>query len=202
VGGDYFDFLERSAGRVGLVLADVSGKGISAALLMATLQASLRSQHVALPDPAELLRAVNRLFYPSAAPNRFATLFFGDYDDATRRLRYVNCGHNAPALLRAGGGVERLDATATVLGLFEELTCDVAEVAVEPDDVLLVFSDGASEAFSDAGEEFGEGRLIEAAIAHRHRPLQDMIDAVARDVHAFSGRDQEDDLTLLVARAL
>jgi sigma-B regulation protein RsbU (phosphoserine phosphatase) len=202
VGGDYFDFLERSPGRVGLVLADVSGKGISAALLMATLQASLRSQHLALPDPAELLRAVNRLFYPSAAPNRFATLFFGDYDDATRRLRYVNCGHNAPALLRAGGGVERLDATATVLGLFEELTCDVAEVAVEPGDVLLVFSDGASEAFSDAGEEFGEGRLIEAAIAHRHRPLQDMIDAVARDVHAFSGRDQEDDLTLLVARAL
>jgi serine phosphatase RsbU (regulator of sigma subunit) len=200
VGGDYFDFLERGPGRLGLVLADVAGKGISAALLMATLQASLRSQHAALADPAELLRAVNRVFYPSAAPNRFATVFFGDYDDDARRLRYVNCGHNAPALLRADGRVDRLAATGTVLGLFEDLACEVAEVAVATGDLLLVFSDGASEAFSDAGEEYGEERLIEAARAHRRRPLEEIVDAVAHDVHAFSGRDQEDDLTLLVAR--
>jgi sigma-B regulation protein RsbU (phosphoserine phosphatase) len=201
VGGDYFDFLERGPGRVGLVLADVAGKGISAALLMATLQASLRSQHAALGDPAELLRAVNRLFHPSAAPNRFATVFMGEYDDATRRLRYVNCGHNAPAVLRADGRRDRLPATATVLGLFPELECAVAEVALEPGDLLFVFSDGASEAFSDAGEEFGEERLLQVACGHRGEPVPELIAAVTRDVQAFSGREQEDDLTLVVARA-
>jgi sigma-B regulation protein RsbU (phosphoserine phosphatase) len=201
VGGDYFDFLERGPGRLSLVLADVSGKGISGALLMATLQASMRSQHAALSEPAELLQAVNRLFHPSAAPNRFATVFFADYDDATRLLRYVNCGHNAPALLRADGSVDRLPPTATVLGLFAELECGVAEVAVKPGDLLFVFSDGASEAFSDAGEEYGEERLIRTALAHRHLPVQELVDAVAREVQAFSGGEQEDDLTLLVTRA-
>lgn len=202
VGGDYFDFLDLAPGRVALVLADVAGKGISAALLMATLQASLRSQHAAMGDPARVLCAVNRVFYPSAAPNRFATVFYGEYDDATRRLRYVNCGHNAPALLRSDGRVERLHATATVLGLFEEFACAVAEVAVEPGDVLLVFSDGASEAWSDKGEEYGEERLIQAALSHRGRPVPEMIEAITRDVQVFSGAEQEDDLTLVVARAL
>jgi serine phosphatase RsbU (regulator of sigma subunit) len=200
VGGDYFDFLERAPGRLGLLLADVAGKGISAALLMATLQASLRSQQAAIEDPADLMRAVNRVFHPSAAPNRFATAFFGDYDDAKRRLRYVNCGHNAPAVLRADGTVDRLPATGTVLGLFAELECAVAEVTLEAGDLLLVFSDGASEAFSDAGEEYGEDRLIEAARAHKDEPVQGIVDAVARAVQSFSGREQEDDLTLLVAR--
>jgi serine phosphatase RsbU (regulator of sigma subunit) len=200
VGGDYYDFLEREPGRVGLVLADVSGKGISAALLMATLQASLRSQHAAVSDPAALLAAVNRVFHPSAAPNRFATVFFGDYDDATRRLRYVNCGHNAPAVLRAGGAVDRLPATATVLGLFEELECAVSEVALGPGDLLLVFSDGASEAFSDAGEEYGEERLIQTALAHRAAPVPELLQAVMAEVARFSGKNQEDDLTLLVGR--
>jgi phosphoserine phosphatase RsbU/P len=201
VGGDYFDFLEREPGRLGLVLADVSGKGISAALLMASLQAILRSQHAAIRDPADLLRAVNRVFYPSAAPNRFATVFFAEYEDATRRLRYVNCGHNAPAVLRADARVDRLPATATVLGLFAELECTVAETVLGPGDVLLVFSDGASEAFSDSGEEYGEDRLIQVARGLNGEPVQAMVDAVAREVQAFSGREQEDDLTLLIARA-
>jgi sigma-B regulation protein RsbU (phosphoserine phosphatase) len=201
VGGDYFDFLERARGRLGLVLADVSGKGISAALLMASLQAILRSQHAAIADPAELLRAVNRVFHPSAAPNRFATLFFADYDDATRRLRYVNCGHNAPAVLRADGRVDRLEATATVLGLFAEMECTVAETGLGPGDLLLVFSDGASEAFSDAGEEFGEDRLIQTTQGLRGLGVQAMVEAVAGAVQVFSGREQDDDLTLLIARA-
>jgi serine phosphatase RsbU (regulator of sigma subunit) len=201
VGGDYFDFLDLGPGRLGLVLADIAGKGIPAALLMATLQATLRSQQAGLGDPARVLCAVNRVFYPSAAPNRFATLFFGEYHDATRRLRYANCGHNPPALLRADGRVERLPATATVLGLFEEFECVVAEVGVEPGDLLLVFSDGASEAWSDAGEEYGEERLIQATLARRHQPVQEMLEATMREVRLFSGRDQDDDLTLLLARA-
>lgn len=112
----------------------------------------------------------------------------------------MNCGHNAPALMRADGRVDRLPATGTVLGLFEELEIGVAEVEMAPGDLLLIFSDGASEAFSDAGEEYGEERLIWSALAHRHEPMQAIVDAVAREVQAFSGREQEDDLTLLVAR--
>jgi phosphoserine phosphatase RsbU/P len=184
------------------VLADVAGKGISAALLMATLQASLRSQHAAVQDPAALLAAVNRVFHPSAAPNRFATLFFGEYDDRARRLRYVNCGHNAPAILRGDGGVDRLPATTTVLGLFEDLESEVVETSLHEGDLLLVFSDGASEAFSDAGEEYGEERLIDAARRHRGAPVPELLAAIMAEVVRFSGTNQEDDLTLLVARGV
>src|SRR6185295_15935368 len=115
VGGDYFDFLDLGPGRLGLVLADVSGKGFSAALLMAALQASLRSR-----DPEDMLdlprqlRAVNQLLYRSSETNRFATLFIAVYDDRTRRVVYANCGHNPPLLLRRAGGVDRLDPTAPV----------------------------------------------------------------------------------------
>jgi sigma-B regulation protein RsbU (phosphoserine phosphatase) len=200
VGGDYYDFPELGPGRLGLVLADVAGKGISAALLMATLQACLRSQQASSADLARLLRAVNRIFYPSAAPNRFATLFFGDYDDAARRLRYANCGHNPPVLLRASGAVERLAPTATVLGLFEEWDVCVAEVVLASGDLLLAFSDGASEAWSDQGEEFGEERLVRALVAHRDRPVAELLNVLAEEIHQFSGAQQEDDLTLVVAR--
>jgi sigma-B regulation protein RsbU (phosphoserine phosphatase) len=113
----------------------------------------------------------------------------------------VNCGHNAPAVLRAGGAVDRLPATATVLGLFEELECEVSEVSLCPGDLLLVFSDGASEAFSDAGEEYGEERLIQTALAHRAAPVPELLQAVMAEVARFSGKNQEDDLTLLLARA-
>ena len=104
VGGDYYDFLDLGPGRVGFVLADIAGKGISAALLMANLQANLRSQYAtALDNLPQLLQSVNRLFYESTEPNNYATLFFATYDDATRRLTYVNCGHNPPVLLRRDG---------------------------------------------------------------------------------------------------
>jgi sigma-B regulation protein RsbU (phosphoserine phosphatase) len=201
VGGDYYDFLDLGPGRVGLVLADIAGKGISAALLMANLQANLRSQYaVALEDLATLLRSVNRLFFDSTEENRYATLFFGDYEDASRRLRYVNCGHNPPLVLRAAGDLERLMPTTTVLGLFEEWECPVAEVMLAPEDVLLIYSDGATEASNDAGEEFGEARLVEALRAHRERPAAAILDALSDAVLEFSGGQQGDDLTLVVAK--
>ena len=129
VGGDYYDFLEFGASKVGLVLADISGKGMSGALLMANLQASLRGQYaLALESLPRLLRSVNHLFYKNTEVSHYATAFFSIYDDQQRSLLYVNCGHNAPILVRAGGAVERLEATATVLGLFEEWDCEVAEL--------------------------------------------------------------------------
>ena len=128
VGGDYYDFLDFGAGKLGLVLADISGKGISAALLMANLQANLRSQYaLALEDLPRLLRSVNQLFYKNTENNHYATTFFAVYDDQSRTLRYVNCGHNPPLLLRKNGDVEWLQASATVLGLFEEWDCSVVE---------------------------------------------------------------------------
>jgi sigma-B regulation protein RsbU (phosphoserine phosphatase) len=202
VGGDYYDFLNLGPGRVGLVLADVAGKGISAALMMANLQASLRSQYgAALKDLRGLLQTVNRLFYESTPPSHYATLFFGDYEDSGRLMRYANCGHNPPMLLRADGSVERLGATATVLGLFEGWDCSIGETQIAPGDALLIFSDGATEAESDEGEFFGESRLLETLAAHRHLPVVGLLDAIVWTVMQFSGGEQEDDITLLVARA-
>ena len=125
-----------------------------------------------LEDIPRLLRSVNQLFYKNTESNNYATTFFAVYDDDTRRLRYVNCGHNPPILVRADGTVEYLKATATVLGLFEEWDCTVAELDLGAGDVLLIYTDGISEAGerdeSDS-EEFGEERLIEVARNHQRK---------------------------------
>jgi phosphoserine phosphatase RsbU/P len=204
VGGDYFDFLDLGPGRVGLVLADISGKGFPAALLMANLQASLRSRSARdMLDPAGQLRSVNQLLYRSSESNRFATLFLGIYDDASRQLCYANCGHNPPILLRAGGAVERLAPTAPVLGLLlERWECATVQFHLASGDLLSVFSDGITEAFSDEGEEYGEERLIAALRAGRDRPVEALIDELLERVRVFSGAVQEDDETLVVARGL
>ena len=166
VGGDYYDFLELRPGRLALVLADIAGKGISGALLMANLQANLRSQYaVALDDLPRLLKSVNQLFYENSSDSSYATLFFADYDDSSRRLRYVNCGHLPPLLLRADGQLERLTATNTVLGLFEKWECAVAEVQLAPGDTLVLYTDGVTEAENAEGEQFGESRLAETMLA-------------------------------------
>lgn len=201
VGGDYYDFLDFGSGRLGIVLADISGKGISGALLMANLQANLRSQYaLALEDPCRLLRSVNHLFYKNTENNHYATTFFAVYDDETRKLRYVNCGHNPPILLHADGSVERLEATATVLGLFAEWDCTVVDRTLADGDVLVIYTDGISEAAaSEESEEYGEERLIAVIQAHQHRPAAEILDAIIADVQAFSQGEQADDMTLIVA---
>jgi sigma-B regulation protein RsbU (phosphoserine phosphatase) len=202
IGGDYYDFLDLGKGRAGLVLADISGKGIFAALLMANLQANLRSQYaLALEDLGGLMRSVNRLFVESVSSGLYATLFIADYADQGRRLRYVNCGHNPPLVVRAGGGHDRLEPTATVVGLIPEWDCTVGETTMAPGDILVVYSDGVTEASSDEGVFFGEERLLETTRAHAALPAEELMRAINRTVHAFSGKEQEDDLTLLVARA-
>ena len=191
VGGDYYDFLDLGSGRIGLVLADISGKGMSAALLMANLQANLRGQYaLALEDIPRLMRSVNRLFYKNTENNHYATTFFAVYDDETRRLRYVNCGHNPPFLARADGSVERLAATATVLGLFEEWDCTVAELQLAAGDVLVIYTDGISEASPNEEDEFGEERLIEAARSHRQRSADEILEAILSQVQEFSQGEQ------------
>ena len=201
VGGDYFDFIEGGDGRLGLVLADVSGKGFAAALLMASLQASLRTLWPRGEDLRERLRVVNRLLVESSEPSRYATLFLAEYEDASGRLRFVNCGHNPPLLLRADGPVERLEPTAMVIGLVEPWSCEVGEVVLRPGDVLAAYSDGISEATDEGDREFGDERLLEIVAAFRAGPLPALLDAVFDAVRRFGGDEQADDQTLLVARA-
>ncbi|HXC49054.1 MAG TPA: SpoIIE family protein phosphatase [Candidatus Sulfotelmatobacter sp.] len=202
VGGDYYDFLDLGTGRLGIVLADISGKGIAAALLMANLQANLRSRFmVALEDPHQLLQSVNQLFVENTPEDSYATLFYADYDDANHCLRYANCGHNPPLLLRANGEIERLEATATVLGLFTQWNCEVKKIAVGPGDVLVIYTDGVTEAPNDAGEEFGESRLMKIVRAHPQLPVKEMLSVILDEVQQFSGASQADDLTLVIARA-
>jgi sigma-B regulation protein RsbU (phosphoserine phosphatase) len=203
VGGDYYDFLELRPQHVGLVLGDVSGKGISAALLMANLQANLRSRcAVSSGDIALQLGGVNSQLCKSSAGRYFATLFFADYDDITRRLLYSNCGHNPPVLLRADGTIERLTATATVLGLFEEWQCSSQETSLHLGDLLVIYSDGVTEAMNGADEEFGEARFIASLREFRSFTLALLLTNLVSAVQEFTGGIQSDDLTLVVARAL
>ena len=201
VGGDYYDFLEFGAGKVGLVLADISGKGMSGALLMANLQASLRGQYaLALEGLPRLLRSVNYLFYKNTEVSHYATAFFSIYDDQQRTLHYVNCGHNPPILVRANGDVVQLEATATVLGLFEEWDCTVAELQMAVGDVLVIYTDGVSEASEgEDAEEYGEDRLVADVRTHQGDGSAQMLDAIVEQVQAFSKGYQADDMTLIVA---
>lgn len=202
VGGDVYDFLDLGTGRVGLMLGDASGRGVSAALLVANLQASLRSQAVrGWEDPGGLLRAVNAQFFSSTAPEHFATLFFGCYDDDSRRLRYVNCGHLPPMLLRADGSYARLAPTAPGLGLLEAWEGVEHQVTLAPGDALLLFSDGVSEAADPLGEEFGEARLLSALRAGVRLPAGDLLASIVDALEDFAGPSVEDDVTLVVARA-
>jgi sigma-B regulation protein RsbU (phosphoserine phosphatase) len=201
VGGDYYDFLDRGRGSMGFVLADVCGKGIAAALLMANLQGCFRSQaHRA--SPAALLHEVNRLFYDSTPPEQYATVFFGQYDDHARRLRYVNCGHLAPVLARAAGGIERLESDATVLGIFPDWTCTETLVELSPGDTLIMFSDGVTEAGIETGQEFGEDRLIGMIEAGRHSPLEPLISSIVEAARGASATGQTDDITVVGIRAV
>jgi serine phosphatase RsbU (regulator of sigma subunit) len=201
VGGDYYDFLLLGRERLGLVVGDVSGKGMAAALLMANLQANLRSQcAIAVDDPQHLLRSVNDLFYENSTENAYATMFFAEYDDRSQRLRYANCGHLCALVLRSDGSVDRLHSTCTVLGLFKDWHCGVSECQLFAGDTLALYSDGMTEAFDAKGEEFGEQRLIEALERHRGGSAAVTLAAVLEEVRHFSRDMRHDDITLLVAK--
>jgi serine phosphatase RsbU (regulator of sigma subunit) len=201
VGGDYYDFLNLGRERLGLVLGDISGKGIAGALLMANLQANLRSQcATAWDEPLPLLQSVNQLFYENTPNNAYASLFFGEYDDQLRRLRYANCGHLSALLLRGDQTLVCLDSTCTVLGLFKDWECSISECHLLSGDTLALYTDGITESFNLAGEEFGEQRLIEALRQHCDLPPQELLAAIVSEVQQFSPEEQYDDITLIVAK--
>jgi serine phosphatase RsbU (regulator of sigma subunit) len=202
VGGDYYDFLDLGQSRLCLVLGDIAGKGMAAALLMANLQANLRSQcATAVEQPEQLLRSVNRLFYDNTTDNAYATLFYSEFDDRTCRLRYANCGHLPGLVVQRDGTVNRLSSTATVLGLFPEWSCHTAEFELCPGDLFAIYTDGITEATNQRDEEFGEERLLDVMTRARHLSPNHIVTEVFEEVRRFSGGDQQrDDVTLIVAR--
>jgi catechol 2,3-dioxygenase-like lactoylglutathione lyase family enzyme len=201
VGGDYYDFLNLGQGRLGLVIGDIAGKGIAAALLMANLQANLRSQCViALDQPQQLLRSVNKLFCENTTDGAFATLFFAEYDGSSGRLRYGNCGHLSALLLRSNDSLEQLHSTGTVLGVFGEWDCLIEERRLFSGDTFALYTDGITESFNDEGEEFGVHRLIESLRRHGEQPSAGLAASIVNDVKKFSPHEQSDDITLIVAK--
>jgi serine phosphatase RsbU (regulator of sigma subunit) len=201
VGGDYYDFLDLGQNRLGFVIADISGKGIAAALLMANLQANLRSLcAIARQQPDHLLRSVNQLFCENTTDGAFATLFFAEYDDSSRLLRYANCGHLPALLLRNDGSVTHLDATATVLGIFKKWECELGECQIASGDILALYTDGITESFNHDGEEFGEPRLLDSLRRHRTLTPQAALASMVDEVLRFSLQEQHDDITLILAR--
>jgi phosphoserine phosphatase RsbU/P len=203
VGGDYYDFFDEGSGRVAGVLADVSGKGVAAAMLMANLQALFRAQFEAgLDDAAEILITVNRLFHGASPSEQYVTLFYFDYNESTRTLRYVNCGHPAPLLARASGAEERLGATATVVGLFPKWECETATVTLDPGDRVFAFTDGATDCVLKSGEELGEDGFVELARTAQGNSAAELVqDTLQKLATCGGGCDLVDDQTVVALLA-
>jgi sigma-B regulation protein RsbU (phosphoserine phosphatase) len=204
VGGDYYDFLALPDGRTGIVIGDVAGKGIAAALLMASLHASVRGQAMLAGRAlSELIARVNTLIYEASTSSRYATLFYGELDPATGHFDYVNAGHNPPMVLRGGGEMDRLDRGGTVVGLLPRFAYQQGSTELRPGDVLVCFTDGISEAQNAAGEEWGEEALSESARSAAAVPARELIERLMRDADRFAGgAPQHDDMTAVVLRCL
>ncbi|HLM56430.1 MAG TPA: SpoIIE family protein phosphatase [Pyrinomonadaceae bacterium] len=237
VAGDYYDFIEVAPGLVAFALADVSGKGISAALVMSNLQATLRAQAVIISERmrlgaraaaaagdadeggaampcgvagvdercvvARMVEGINAQLNRTIESNRFATLFLGLYDAGARRLRYTNAGHNAPLLVRASGEVERLSEGGTMVGSFDWATYEEAQATLNEGDLLVVFSDGLSEARNHSGEEYGEERLARLVTSRRRERAADLRRLIFDEVDAWSAAaEREDDQTLVILKVM
>jgi phosphoserine phosphatase RsbU/P len=202
VGGDYYDLVPLEGGRLGLVVADVSGKGTPASLLMASVHASIQALAGSVP-PAALMKRLNRFLYLNTQPNRYVTLFYSELDPARRRLAYVNAGHVPPFVIGRAGTHQRLTEGGPVLGLLEDADFDAGELDIQGGDLIAILSDGATEALSPEEEEFGDAR-VQAALAGRAgaASAQSALDAVFQAVHDWVGtRGRSDDLTALILAA-
>jgi sigma-B regulation protein RsbU (phosphoserine phosphatase) len=199
IGGDFFDCVDVPPAGFGFTVADVAGKGAPAALLTAVLQGGFGAQAAFGAAPAETLSRLNLLLLRRAIESRFATMFYGVLE-ADGRLTYCNAGHNPPFVLQ-GTQVRRLDKGGLILGLFEHATYDQETITLQPGDLVVVFSDGVSEALDPEGAEFGEDRILECLLAHRALDPPQMLEALTGAVHRFAaGATQSDDVTALIVR--
>ncbi len=196
VGGDLYDFFEIEAGRVGFLLGDVCGKGLGAALLVATLQATIRSQLDLARDPAALLARVNQQFFAATRPEHFATLFFGLYEANGQRMRYINCGHPAAVLLRKDGSFELLKPSGMILGAFEKGQFEEQAIGFEPGSRLVLFSDGFSEA--GVADDDEEDWTVDAIRGLQRKHAETLAGALA--AAAVARGEQADDITVIEMR--
>ena len=203
VGGDYYDYLDLEGGRVGVGLGDVAGKGMPAALLMASFQASLRAL-AELGMPAdETITRMNRVMCKTVPDNRFVTFFFGILDPGANTLTYVNAGQTPPYLVRATGGIEQLGQSGPPLGLLDDSTYRPHTLKMDPGDILICYSDGVSEASTPDGAQFGEDRLAALVASERVRTPGEIVRVVTQAMAAHcAGRTYGDDVTLVILKRL
>ena len=200
VGGDYFDFLPYQDGRMGLVVGDVSGKGMPAALLMSSLQARVQMLRETMPQPDHAVTTLNRNIAERCPVGKFITFFFGLLDSAGL-FEYSNAGHNYPLVLRANGQVEQLKGNGMVMGLFPSVFYPLKSIRLEPGDLLALYSDGVTEASDDEDKEFGEDGLTDFLLQNRHLPCEDIAKHLVEHVRTFRGNPSfTDDFTVLLAK--
>ena len=203
VGGDYYDFLEFPDGRVGMLVGDVAGKGMPASLLMSSLQARVHVLFEEADDLARKLGRLNKAVCAKCPDNRFITFFMSVVDPATGELVYANAGHNPPLMVRATGGFDRLSGGGVILGVLPQATYQESSACMEPGDVLVLFSDGVTEAADPLDEDFGEERLAALVASMRGRPAGEIVEAIDGAVARFTqGAPAADDITVVVARRL
>ncbi len=201
VGGDYYDFIEKRDGRYVIALGDVSGKGTGAALLMTSVHAAVRAHTRTRLSASEVVSEINQYIYDNTPANRYVTLFYSELDPRTHQLTYINGGHNSPLLVRASGDVTRLDIGGFPVGITPFGDYREGWVELEPGDVLVIYSDGASESLDEEGEEFGEARLIEIVQKNRGRTAAGLRDRIDEALTKFVGKaDWVDDLTLVILK--
>jgi phosphoserine phosphatase RsbU/P len=201
VGGDYYDFLVLEGGRLGVAIGDVAGKGLPAALLMASLQASFRAHASANLQPEALVARLNEAVVQNSMSNKFISFFYGDLNTDTGHMRYTNAGHNPPILLRASGEVDRLEVGGMILGVLPDQVYQAAEVTLQPGDVLVLFSDGITESQNEEEEQYGEERLIEMLKTCLNEPAEEIRGRAEDAIGTFvAGAPQFDDITLTVVK--
>ncbi len=201
VGGDYYDFLELGGNRLGICLADVSGKGITAALLMSNVQATIRSQSRLSPDVAACVSRSNDMLHASTDSDKFVTMFYGVLDTETHRLQFCNAGHNPPIVVPGGRKPLQLEEGGPVLGVLAGFPYESGEAELLPGQTLVVYSDGFSEAMNHRLEEFGEDRLVAAAEAAAGLSAERLVGAIHAEVARFAGNSpQADDMTIMAIR--
>jgi sigma-B regulation protein RsbU (phosphoserine phosphatase) len=206
LGGDCYSFIPLKSDQLALVIGDASGKGLAAALMIANVQSSLRTAALFTGDdlPA-LLKAVNHQAYSSSLTNRYATLFYGVFDNARRTLRYINAGHNPPVILRHDGSVEWLETSGAPVGMFPDSIYEEKVVDVEAGDLVIAFTDGVVEATNQSGEEWGVEGLLQATadlIPRCSKRTEDLMRWIFDSMDDFSGGRQLDDATVVVLRVI
>lgn len=205
LGGDCYSFIPLKSDQLGLVVGDASGKGLAAALMIANVQSSLQTAALFTGDDLEtLFKVVNHQAYLSSRVNRYATLFYGIFDNAKRVLRYINAGHNPPVVLRRDGSLEWLESNGAPVGMFPDLIYEERVVELEAGDLVMAYTDGVVEAANQNGEEWGVQGLLKAAIygAQRSQNAGDLVDFIFHSMDDFSKGHQTDDATLAIVRVI